>query len=104
MAQVDFSNATIEALGDNPPFDTQYDRTMDLQTQPYLYDSGGNDITANPSMTVIESTKTRKSIVYAGKFTANGTELYTIFGIWRISNISFAVGDTYSFVVEIEIS
>ena len=52
------------------------------------------------------NTPTKASILYSGSFAGSGTEFYigarnALY--WKVSNISFANGDTYSFVIDIEV-
>lgn len=105
MAQVDFSNAIIE-MQNTVPWgydDFGFSWLMDL------YDRNGNKINNNPSRNLLTDTPTVKSWLFTGEFITNGTEAF--FSIrttndcnWKISNISFSSGDTYSFELEISVS
>ena len=103
MAQVDFSNAIIDVNGNNTPLAAQSDRTLELAADWYLSDSSGTQINTGATMSVVVSDKNKKAMVYSGTFTASGTEFYTTFTMWKISNVSFQSGDTYSFMIEVEI-
>lgn len=102
MAQVDFSHAVLDVNTAGCIF-AQSDRDLELNISPALYEAGlGNQINQNATISVLSQTLTKKEILYTGEFKASGTEFYTIFGMWKVSNISFSAGDTYSFVVTTE--
>lgn len=107
MADVDFSNAVLDVNYSNP---LAMERFFDFDYTSYLYDINSNRINQNETISRITDTATKASFLYTGTFTASGTEFYMgqyfgggIGGTWKVSNISFASGDTYSFVVDIEL-
>lgn len=109
MAVVDFSNAVLDIAGLNP----SYSRPMSLDYylrfgspsgDAYFTDNQDQRIVSNPSSQIILNTPQKVSILFTGTFTTSGTEMYRYYTMWKISNISFSAGDTYSFVVDIEVS
>ena len=119
MAQVDFSNAVLDVFTGNEyviaykPMEATY-QYMHLTQAIYFYDLQGNSISrVNPSVSIIQNTPTKVSILYVGEFTASGTEF--LIGVhggsgnrkyagWKVSNISFNSGDAYSCVIDVETS
>lgn len=103
MAQVDFSHAKLEpkSTGERP---ITYSDIMRLNYSNYIYDSSGNIIASNVTKTILSETNSKVSILYVGQFTASGTECYPSAYNWRISNISFSAGDTFSFVIDVEVT
>jgi len=109
MAEVDFSNARIEpltAFGSytnivNPVSLYGY---LSLTYGSYLYDVNDNTI-ASMTATVLTNTSNQLVVSFRGTFTTSGTEFYIIGASypracgWKISNISFSAGDTYTFQI-----
>ena len=109
MAQVDFSNAVfdVNSAVDDTPF--KYGTDMLIEIDYGLKNVNRTIITSNAERKVIYDTPSKRSILWAGKFTASGTECYIgsnyySRNMWKISNISFSAGDTYSFVIDIEVN
>lgn len=105
MAQIDFSNAVLDVNGNSTPLTE--DDYMSFNNTAYLWNSQGQYITSNQTKTIINNTPAKVSILYTGSFTTSGTEFYIGNGggnPWKVSNISFSSGDTYSFVIDIEVS
>ena len=107
MAEVDFSNALMRPEPDKFPF--RRDSYIALNNSMYLYNSSSTRITTSETKNKILDTPSKVSVAYTGQFTASGTEFYltgtsTVDRVWKISNISFSSGDTYSFIVDIEVS
>lgn len=122
MALVDFSNAVIEIYNSKKPLKERYlgFTNYDSATTAYgLVQPDGTSmwLASTPRVTVLTNTPTKYSIAFTGTLTnflsTPGTELllevkprysssYDKF--WRISNISFNNNDTYSFVIDIEIT
>lgn len=113
MAQVDFSNAVLDIRTDrqiNNPM-TMSDYMMLTYNAGYLYDNNTTIISPG-SLSILLNTPTKVSILYTGTFNTSGTEIYIGDGRynypenrpWRVSNISFSNGDTYAFVIDIEVS
>ena len=102
MAQVDFSNAVIEPVTSRF---WGYAPNMTLASYTPLYDATSSAITSNETRSISYNSPSTKKYIYSGTFTASGTEFY-ISGkdFWRVSNISFSAGDTYSFEVEITVT
>lgn len=109
MAQVDFSNAVLDVnTGYKPLPVNEYIALGDLGYPP-LMNIGGTSITTNSGKSIITNTPSKVSILYTGTFTSAGTEFYIVKDdtanlYWKVSNISFNSGDTYSFVIDIEVS
>ena len=101
MAQVDFSHAVLEPYEDSKPLTWDY---LNLDTTNSIFNRNGQGI-GTGSRSIITNTPTKVSFLFAGTFSASGTEFlmgnYTVF---RVSNISFSVGDSYSFIIDIETS
>lgn len=101
MAQVDFSNAVLDANSGKPMKSGNY---LLLASTSYLYNSAGN-IVSTPTVSVITNTPAKVSILFTGTFNQSGTEVFLgNMTLWRASNISFSNGDTYSFIIDIETS
>ena len=109
MAQVDFSNAVLDVNPNTyqPPMNNNNFMGMSGGAG-YLYDQSYN-ILASGNLSVLLNTPSKVSLLFTGAFGTGGTEFY--FGsayynisTWKVSNISFNSGDTYSFVIDIEVS
>jgi len=109
MAQIDFTNATLDAYIGKPMTQGSY---MKINSALYLYDTSGNNISASASRSIILNTPAKVSIQYTGTVNASGTEF--LLGVsktsniidfaWKVSNVSFSSGDAYDFIVDIETS
>ena len=110
MAQVDFSNAVLDLYSGNPSYADKPMNSSDYlnlggNNSHILVNTSGSSIVSNSSKTIITNTPSKVSILYTGTFTASGTEFLTYEAPrWRVSNVSFSSGDTYSFVIDIEVS
>lgn len=100
MADIDFSNAVLEPVAGianmNYPYLNLYDRS--------LYDANQNAI-SYATCTIVSNTHQKITFQYTGSCYRGGTEMYFFrynTKAWRISNISFAAGDTFSFEIDIE--
>lgn len=105
MAQVDFSNALLEPRSGQKPITESYN--LYLNNTSYLFDSNGANVVTSPSKSTLVSTPSKVTILYSGTFSASGTEFYMCNSSdkqWKVSNISFNPGDTYSFAIDIETS
>ena len=104
MAQVDFSNAVLDVYNDKP---LTYGSYLQLNNSgaPYFHNLAGNYISV-PTKSIILNTPQNVSILFTGVFNSAGTEFYIGDSAkeWKVSNISFSSGDTYSFVIDIEVS
>lgn len=103
MAQVDFSNAVLDAYNSlSKPL--VYGNYLGLDQDSYFYDANGSIINGISSRTILSNTPSKVSVLFTGTFTASGTSFHTSNNVWGVSNISFSSGDTYSFVIDIEVS
>ena len=101
MAQLDLTNAHIQPYSTNP---TLWHHLAMLENN-YLYDVNVNAISDGTKIKVSENNNSFR-VRLAGTFTASGTEFYivhkpqqTTYG-WKVTNVSFAVGDTYDFSID----
>ena len=102
MADVDFSNAVLDVNGNTKPMtNASY---LGMASGGGVLTDGSNIINANYSLNIIQDTPTKVSLLHTGTFTASGNTCYTDYQKWKISNISFSPGDTYSFIIDIETS
>lgn len=99
MAQVDFSNA-LYAIGTESGIKKTYAGTSGTFT-----DSSGNSVATISSSSLTQDQDKSFVRVTTGTFTANGTEFYfNDSGLcWRVYNINFNNGDTFSFQVSAEL-
>lgn len=114
MAEVDFSNARIEPYAYTPigsthynPVNPTYRENVSLN-QSTLYSRDFGTIIA-PGAKVTQLVNLQKQLIYLyqGTFTQSGTEFYILnysgsgymSTCWRVSNISFNSGDTYTFTI-----
>lgn len=102
MADVDFSNAVLDVNGNTKPMN--YGDYLGMASGSGVLTDGSNIINSNYSLNIIQNTPTKVSLLHTGTFTASGNTCYTDYQRWKISNISFASGDTYSFIIDIETS
>lgn len=109
MAQVDFTNAVLDVnpSSGSKPMNAGY--YLALTYEAVLYDLNHVRISDSEHLSIITNTPSKVSILYTGVFTASGTVFnigYAVFNsiMWKVSNISFSSGDTYSFVIDIEVS
>lgn len=100
MGKVDFSYAKLDVnVSKTPLVDAN---CMNLGVSNTLYDSAGNSVVTNQSVTTIFVSGSRKTLLFKGTFTTSGSECYTYNQTWKISNIYFVRDDTYSFAIDIE--
>ena len=105
MAVVDFSNAVLEHNGNTKPFDQKYISVIGDNT--VICDANKQVITSSYTKTKEVDDKGRFVAAFNGTLTTSGTELYIKFGggawdtmYWKITNISFNSGDTFSFKIK----
>jgi len=72
-----------------------------------FYDSNYTRINANnATYQIITNTPTKLSVLYTGRFIADGSEFYIYYSgynyKWKVLT-SFALRDTYSFVIDVEV-
>jgi len=113
MAQIDFSNAIINLspdLGGNAkPLAAPYFGTS---SNAYLYwretPSAGYTNVSQATMQRLESSNSKLSYLVTGTITTEGLSNLTWFELWsqfwRVSNIRYSSGDTYSFQVDFDIT
>lgn len=106
MAQVDFSNARIVPIGARNATALQY---VSLNTQN-ISDVSGTTIVSGASITRQVNEQKQLVYLYQGAFTTSGTEFYvqqnvgrTTHSGFKISNVSFQSGDTYSFKIRADL-
>ena len=104
MAQVDFSNAVLQPYS-NSYYPMTRSGYLALGSNGALLNEYGYAISSTVSKTFLTNTPSKVSILCVGNFTTSGTEFYMGTDlIWKISNVSFSNGDTFSFVIDIETS
>ena len=109
MAQVDFDNAVLDVNPNSSNNPMNINKYMGIGAGYSLRNSSNSEIVSNYSSSVISNTPTKASILFTGTFTASGTQFFITSGWgsqidWKVSNISFSSGDTYAFVIDIEVS
>ena len=119
MAQVDFSNANIEIISGAYPLNQFW---MSLQSavsswgSPKLTNSSDKTVVySTTSASVLTNTASKFSIRYTGTFGSNTPSGSTEFGICskninytdtmclKVTNVSFSSGDTYDFIVDVDV-
>lgn len=102
MAEVDFSNAVIEAYG-NTPFANRYISFNDGNLN--ITNASGTNIAPGGSRTVLVDDYNQFTIRHSGTLNESGTAMYfSSNGIrWKISGISFASGDTFTFTTSADL-
>ena len=109
MAQVDFSNAVISvdtSLANKVNPVSRLEINIDASSS--LNDANGNVISTNYSATRTVNEQYQFVYVYTGRFTASGTEFYVYKDYasaarWKVSNVSFSAGDTFSFKIRADL-
>lgn len=108
MAVVDFSNAVLDVhpnANSNPMSQQDY---LGIYYEATFYNNSNDPITTSTSQSIVLNTPSKVSLLFTGKFTANGTEFFINNRMgskpWRVNNISFSNGDTYAFIIDIEVS
>lgn len=108
MAVVDFSHAVLDVNSGNVLTHGDY---LDLGASGTLYNSRPSEV-AYGNVSILSNTPSKVSLLYTGTFNSNAgtgsTEFYIGLGSgnalrWKVSNISFSSGDTYSFIIDIEV-
>ena len=117
MAYVDFSNAHIDVRGSLKPLHQKYlglsNYNNAIQISSFLtLQAPWEYVATSVTVSILESTLTKYSLLFTGTFSLAGTS----FGIyinkdsssyeefWAITNVSFSAGDTFSFIVDVEIT
>ena len=113
MAQIDFSNAIIDLspeIGSNArPLASPYFATS---SSGYMYwresSSAGYSLVSVATIQRLEATNNKLSYLVTGAITEPGFSDLTWFvfwgNYWRVSNIRYSSGDTYSFQVDFDIT
>jgi hypothetical protein len=101
MAVVDFSHAVLEPFSGSPFLTGNVGLKEDATR---IADINGDSISTLSSITTKRSVANEVIVQYSGQFTASGTAIYIANNNnpsvhWRISNITFASGDTYNFQI-----
>ena len=105
MAVVDFSNAVLQPYNANNKCPISYS-DLSIQTDRYelrLVNSSGTRVTASDGddIQVEKNEYNHFNLWFFGTFGTSGTEFYIKGGDgtihWKVSGVSFANGDTYSF-------
>ena len=105
MAEVDFSNATIEPYN-SIPLENWFASLAGLNPGDFgITNSSGTSIVSSASQTRLVDDYNQIVVKHSGTLNASGTEMYfNRNGIrWKISNISFASGDTFNFTTEADL-
>lgn len=107
MAQVDFSNAVLDVYNGRKPMTSASYLSLGGNANPFINENGVSVTSGSISPQIISNTPTKASILFVGSFTASGDRFllgYSGGYMWRVSNISFSNGDTFSFIIDIETS
>lgn len=102
MAVVDFDNAKLEPLRVN--WDYSF---LNLRAVVFYQANQYATPVSNPTVATIQNTPDIVSFMFAGTFNVDGTEIYLYLNntkAWKIYDVEFRQGDTYSFVIDIEVS
>ena len=103
MASIDFSNATLE-----PVITVSVDSYITLNPTwniTKIYDASGNEIGVFSSKQLLTDETNYFTVLFVGSMSASGTEMYLGANsgtqkYWKISNISFASGDTFTLQIK----
>lgn len=109
MADVDFSNAVLDINSTTASKQISLSNYLGLGDTgfPNLYNVSGQIISSNANKSFIVNTPSKVSILFSGSFGVGGTEFYIVhngysYRDWKVSNITFSAGDSYSFIIDIE--
>ena len=107
-SQVDFSNASLTMVNKTSAWTVgvlYLDQGANLYNESSSYSPS---ITTNATKTVLVNTNQRYVINHTGKFTTNGTGFHIGADhnprVWKVTDVSFSGGDTYSFDLEINLT
>lgn len=104
MAIVDFSNAVLQP-NPNGYLPMTRDKLMSLDETSVLMNGSGYSMVSSSNKTVLVYSPTKVSVMYNGTFNTSGDGFYIGNNqTWKVSNISFANGDSYAFVIDVETS
>lgn len=105
MAQVNFDNAIITPYTSNPASASHLALYRGDQAYYKCVDINGNSVVSSRTMTLVSESTSGFEVLFTGTFSTSGSEFYIkIYYMnafyWRISNISFASGDTFNFKIK----
>ena len=106
MAQVDFTNAVLDVYG-NSDKPLTYANYLYFDNTAFFTDIPVTGQISTPNKSIILNSPEKVSILFTGVFTASGTQFLigdANIKAWKVSNVSFSANDTYSFVIDIEVS
>lgn len=109
MAQIDFSNAILSPYNTSPLSSYHYlgfPRAFNEGGGNGFVDSNGNKV-ANGRYHHIETDKYKHNFRYTGEMISSGNEFYIKEDgavHWKVSNISFNSGDTFSLKISCNIA
>lgn len=114
MAVVDFSNATLTWVGSRS-LDEIGLGALWADVNNNIFSAAANSsvaISANETRSRNQISNTHTQIICSGTLTADGTKMVLhnkniadlYYAYYEISNISFNTGDTFSFIVDIDIT
>lgn len=108
MAAIDFSNAVVERVG-LWNLNSIYTANLGLMASSF-YSLDSVLINEGSSVTVLDNTTDKLTVLYSGRIKSDvpSGNAFTLYSgsnkTWKISNISYNPGDTYSFTIEIDLS
>ena len=109
MAVIDFSNAVIERVG-TWNINSGQNALLGINTGMFYAVGGTSTISENYNCAILANDTDKVKVLISGRIRSDaspGTAV-TLFSnttaTWRISNISYAPGDTYAFTIEIDLS
>lgn len=108
MAVIDFSNAVVERIG-IWNLNNAYLTYLGLGASSF-YSLDSVLINEGSTFTVLDNTANKLKVLYSGRIKSDVSSgnAFTLFSglnkTWKISNISYNPGDTYSFTIEIDLS
>jgi len=109
MALVDFTNARIEPNSSSPLNPMEYIRLgINAVTENIVPRNSSGSAIGTGSSGSLSADSWYEKMYFQGTFTASGNEFYLGTSaasnvLWKVSNISFSSGDTYSFYIDMEI-
>lgn len=119
MAQVDFSNARL--VLQNPSLKPLVFKKIGLVDYRFVNSMSKNfltdpsvsptEIVGTATITLINDTPGKYSLAFVGSFIKSGntiwwetrTDYYNYQFVWKITNISFSAGDTFSFIIDVDV-
>ena len=108
MANIDFSNAVVERVG-LWNLNNAYLTYLGLGTSSF-YSLDSVLINEGSNFAVLDNTTNKLKVLYSGQIKSDASpgNAFTLFAgsnkTWKISNISYNPGDTYSFTIEVDLT